>query len=136
MGCLTWQCRDTPAGEVSMSSYSSMTLSICCCHVQGPCLVVVATVFFFPSGWIIRKTNFLVLAMSLLHCFAVTKEMAIGDTISGILYILLLKLIITTRGLDSYTTCHFHKYGWPNNTLETLRGAMSHNTSSVKGLML
>jgi hypothetical protein len=136
MGCLTWKCRGTPTGEVKMSLYSSMNLSICCFHATGPCLEVMAIVFLFPSGWIIRKTNFLVLEMSLLHCFAVTKEMVVGGAISGILYILLPKVIITTRGLDSYTTCRFHKYGWPNNTSETSRGSMSHNTSSVKGLML
>jgi hypothetical protein len=48
MGCLTWQCRGTPAGEVKMSSYSSMTLSIYCFHVVGPCLEVVGIVFLFP----------------------------------------------------------------------------------------
>jgi uncharacterized membrane protein YfbV (UPF0208 family) len=78
-----------------MYSYSSMTLSICCCRAEGPYLEVMTTVLFFPSGRIIKKTNFLVLAMSLLHCFAITKEMAIGGTISCILYILLPKVIIT-----------------------------------------
>jgi hypothetical protein len=73
--------------------------------------------------------------MSLLHFFAVTKEMVVGSAISGILYNLLPKVIITARSLDSYTACRFHKYGWPNNTSETSRGSMSHNTSSVKGLM-
>jgi hypothetical protein len=96
----------------------------------------VAIVFLFPSGWIIKKTNFLALAMSLLHCFAVTKEMDVGGAISGIMYKLLPKLIITARGMESYTTCHFHMYGWPNNTSKTSRGAMSHNTSFVMGLML
>jgi hypothetical protein len=95
MGCLTWKCRGTPAGEVNMSSYSSMTLSIYCFHAAGPCLEVMATVFLFPSGRIIRKTNFLVLEMSLLHCFAVTKKMVVGGAISGILYNLLQKVIIT-----------------------------------------
>jgi uncharacterized membrane protein YfbV (UPF0208 family) len=95
-----------------------------------------ATVFLFPSGRIIRKTNFLVLEMSLLHCFAITKEMVVGGAISGILYNLFPKVTIIARGLDSYTTCRFHKYDWPNNTSETSRGAMSHNTLSVKGLML
>ena len=38
----------SPTGEVKMSSYSSTTLSICSFHVEGPCLEVVATVFFFP----------------------------------------------------------------------------------------
>jgi hypothetical protein len=119
-----------------MSSYSSTTLSFCCFCATGPCLEVMATVFLFPLGRIIRKTNFLVLEMSLLHCFSVTKEMVVGGAISGILYNLSAKVIITAQGLDSYTACHFHKYGWPNNTLETSRGAMSHNTSSMKGLML
>jgi hypothetical protein len=35
MGCLTWQCRGTPAGEVKMSSYSSTTLSICFFSCSG-----------------------------------------------------------------------------------------------------
>jgi hypothetical protein len=77
-----------------MSSYSSMNLSICCFHVVGPYLEVMATVFLFPSRWIIRKTNFLVLEMSLLHCFAVTKEMVVGGAIFGILYSLFSKVTI------------------------------------------
>ena len=93
-----------------MSSHSSMTLSIYFFRAVGPCLEFMATVFLFPSGWIIRKTNFLVLEMSLLHLFAVTKEMVVGSAISGILYNLLPKVIITARGLESYTTCCFHKY--------------------------
>ena len=47
-----------------------------------------------------------------------------------------LKVTITTRGLNSYTSCHFHKYGCPNNTSQTSKGSTSHNTSSVKSLML
>ena len=74
--------------------------------------------------------------MRLLHCFAVTKEMAVGGATSGILYSLFPNVTITTWGRDSYTTCRFHKYGCLNNTSQTSRGAMSHNTSSVKGLML
>ena len=74
--------------------------------------------------------------MILLHCFAVIKEMAVGGATSGILYKLLPKVIITKRGLDSYTSCLFHKYGFPNNTSETSRGETSHDTSSVKSLML
>ena len=73
-------------GEVKMSPYSSTTLSICFCRAEGPCLEVVAIVFFLPWGWIIRKMNFLVWEMSLLHCFAVTKEIAAGGGTSGILY--------------------------------------------------
>ena len=74
--------------------------------------------------------------MSLQPCFAVIKEMAVGGATSGILYNLFANVMITARGLDSYTACRFHKYGCPNNTSQTSRGAMSHNTSSVKGLML
>ena len=74
--------------------------------------------------------------MILLHCFAVIKEMVVGGATFGIMYNLLAKVIITERGLDSYTTCRFHKYGCPNNTSQTLRGSMSHNNSSMKGLML
>ena len=55
---------------------------------------VVAIVFFFPWGQIIRKTNFLVWEMSLLHCFAVTKEIVGGDGTSGILYNLFPKVTI------------------------------------------
>ena len=123
-------------GEVKMSLYSSTTLSICFCRAEEPFLEVVATIFFLPWGQIIRKTNFLVWEMSLLHCFAVTKEIVVGSGTYGILYNLFPKVTITTRGHDSYTTCRFHTYGWPNNKSETSRGAMSHNTSSMKGLML
>ena len=95
-----------------------------------------ATIFFFPCGRIISKINFFIWETILLHCFAVVKEMAGGGTIYGILYKLFPKVITTERGLDLYTTCHFHKYGWPNNTSDTSRGATSHSTSSVKGLMM
>jgi len=67
---------------------------------------------------------------------AVIKEVAVGGATSGILYNELSKEIMTARGLDSYTTCRLHKYGWPNSTSQTSRGVTSHNTSSVKGLML
>lgn len=43
----------------------------------------------------------------------------IGGAASDILYNFLAKVIITERGLDSYATCRFHKYGCPNNTTET-----------------
>jgi len=119
-----------------MSLYSSTTLSIYCRRADGPCLEVMATVFFYPWGRIIKETNFLVLEMSLLHCFAETKEITVGDATLGIMYNLFPKVIITKRGLDSYTACHFHKYGWPNNTSQTSRGETSHNNSSMKGLML
>ena len=57
-----------------------------------------------------------------------------GDgTTYGILYKLFPKVIIIAQGLDSYTTCRLHKYGWPNNILDTSRGATSHSTSSVNG---
>ena len=74
--------------------------------------------------------------MILLHCFAMIKEMAVGRDTSGILYDLFPKVIIIEKGLGSYSAYHFHKYGCPNNTLQSSRGATSHNTSSVKGLML
>ena len=78
-----------------MSWYSSMTLSICCCCVEGPYLEVVETIFFLPWGRIIKETNFLFLEMSLLHCFAVTKEIVVGGGTSGILYKLFPNVIIT-----------------------------------------
>lgn len=74
--------------------------------------------------------------MSLPHCFVVTKEMVVGGATSGIPYKLLTKVTITAWGLDSYTTCLFHKYGWPYKTSQTSRGSTSHNTSSMKDLML
>ena len=83
-----------------------------------------------------KKIWFLIWEMILLHWLAKIKEMAVGGATSGILYSLLPKVIIMLQGLDSYTTWCFHKYGWPNNTSQTSRGATSHNTSSVKGLML
>ena len=94
-----------------MSHYSSMTLSICFCCAEGPYLEVVAMILFLPCGWIIKKTNFPVVEMSLLHCFAITKEIAAGGGTSGTLYKLFPNIIITVRGQDSYTACHFHKYG-------------------------
>ena len=122
--------------EEKLSSYSSMTLSICCSRQREPCFEVVATIFFFPCERVVRKMNFLVWETILLHCFAVVKEMTGDDTTSGVLYKLFPKVIITTRGIESYTTCHFHKYGWPNNTSDTSRGETSQNTSSVNGLIL
>ena len=56
---------------------------------------VVAIILFFPCGWIVIKTNILVLEIILLHCFAVIKEMAEGDTTFGVLYNLYPKVIIT-----------------------------------------
>ena len=80
--------------------------------------------------------NFLVSEMRLLPFLVIIKEVAVGWAASGILYNKLPKEIIIARGLDSYTTCRLHKYGWPDNTSQTSRGVTSHNTSSVKGLML
>ena len=74
--------------------------------------------------------------MILLHFFAAIKEVAVGGATSDILYNELPKEIITGQGLDSYTTCCFHKYACPNNTSQTSRGTTSQNASSVKGLML
>ena len=122
--------------EEKLSSYSSITFSIYCKRAREPCFKFVATIFFFPYDQFVRKINFLVWEIILLRCFAVVKEMTGGGTTSSILYKLFPKVIITARGLDSYTTCRLHKYGWPNNTSTTSRGATSHNTSVVNGLML
>ena len=119
-----------------MSSYSSMTFSISCCRAGEPYFEAVATIFFLPCGKILMQINFLVWETRLLCCFAVVKEMAGGGTTSNILYNLFPKVIKIERGLDSYTTCRFHKYGCSNNTSDTSRGATSHSTSSVNGLML
>ena len=62
------------------SSYSSMTLSICCSRVGEPCFEVVATIFFFPCERVVRKINFLVWETILLHCFAVVKEVTGGGS--------------------------------------------------------
>ena len=75
---LTWQCRGTPMGEVKMSLYSSTTLSIYCCRAEEPCLEAVAIIFFLPWGRIVRKTNFPIWEMVLLHYFVVIKEIMIG----------------------------------------------------------
>ena len=72
--------------EEKMSSYSYMTLSICCSHVGEPCFEVVATIFLFPCERAVRKINFLVWEIILLRFFAVVKEMTGGGTTSGILY--------------------------------------------------
>ena len=80
--------------------------------------------------------NFLVCDMSLLPFLAVIKDVVVGGATSGILYNELFKEIVTARGLDSYTACRLHNYGWPNNTSQTSKCVTSHNTSSVNGLML
>jgi len=103
---------------------------------RGAYLEVMATEFLFPWLCVIKKTNFPVFEMSLLHYFTVTREMVASGTTFGILCNLFPNVTITMWGLDSYIACRFHKYGWPNNTSQTSMGAMSHNTSSVKGLML
>ena len=72
----------------------------------------------------------------MLPFLVVIKEVVVGGATSGIPYNELPKETITARGLDSYTACRLHTYGWPNNTSQTSRGVTSHNTSFVKGLML
>jgi len=106
--------------------------------VEEPFAGVMDVATIFPLLWerIRQKINFLVCEMSLLHFLAVIKEVVIDGATSGILYNELSKEIMTERGLDSYTTCRLHKYGWPNSTSQTSRGVTSHNTSYVKGLML
>ena len=85
MECLSWWCRGTSMSEEKMSSYSSMTLSICYSHAREPCFEVFATIFFFPYEQVVRKINFLVWETILLRCFTVVKEMIGGGTTSGIL---------------------------------------------------
>jgi len=99
-------------------------------------IVDLATIF--PLLWeqTRQKINFLVCEMSLLPFLAAIREVAVGGATSSILYNELQKEIMTAQGLDLYTACRLHKYGWPNNTSQTSRGVTSHNTSFVKGLML
>jgi hypothetical protein len=73
--------------------------------------------------------------MNLLHLLVEIKEIAIGGATSGILYNCIPKAIITLQGLDPYTTCFFHKYGFPKRTSQNSRGEISHNTLSLKGFM-
>jgi hypothetical protein len=80
--------------------------------------------------------NFSVCEMTLLHFLAEIKEIAVGETTSGIMYNCLPKEIITLRGLDSYIVCRFQKYGCPKITSQNSRGEISHTTLSLKGLML
>jgi len=74
---------------------------------------VMDVVMIFPLLWekTRQKMNFLAWEMSLLPLLVVIKEVAVGGATSGILYNELHKEIMTTRGLDSYTACHLHKYG-------------------------
>jgi hypothetical protein len=60
--------------------------------------------------------------MTFVHFLAEIKEIALGGIASGILYNFLFKVIITLRGLDSYTTWNFHKYGCPKRTLKKFEG--------------
>lgn len=124
-------------GEEKFFLCSFMTVSLYCC-VEEPFTGVMdaATIFPLLWDWTRQKMNFLVWEMSLLHFLAMIKEVVVGGTTSDILYNELPKEIMTARGLDSYTACRLHKYGWPNNTSQTSKGATSHNTSYMKGLML
>ena len=87
-----------------MFLYSSRAFSIYFFHTEEPCIEVMATIFFFPLGKIIRKKKFLVWEMILLHFFAKIKEMKVGSDASSISYNLLPRVIITVRGIESYTT--------------------------------
>jgi hypothetical protein len=64
----------------------------------------VAATFCLLLAQITKNTNFLVYGMTLLHCLSDIKEIAVGSSTSGILYNCPPKVIITLRGLDSYTT--------------------------------
>jgi hypothetical protein len=63
----------------------------------------VVTNFYLLSAWITKKKNFMVFEMTLLYFLAEIKEITVGNTTSGILYNCLPKVIITLRGVDSYT---------------------------------
>ena len=126
-------------GEEKLFLCSVMTLSLYrFCYMEEPFAGVMEVAMIFPLLWerTRQKINFLVYEMSLLPFLAMIKEVAVGGATSGILYNELHKEIMTSRGLESYTTCHLHKYGWPNNTSQTSKGVTSHNTSFVKGFML
>jgi hypothetical protein len=56
--------------------------------------------------------------MTFLHFLEEIKKIAVSGIASSILYNFLFKVVITLRGLDSYTTWCFHKYGWPKITLQ------------------
>jgi hypothetical protein len=73
--------------------------------------------------------------MTLLHFLSDIKEIEVDRATSSILYNCLPKVIITLRGIDSFTTCRFQKYGCTKITSQNSRGETSHNTSSLKGLM-
>jgi hypothetical protein len=64
----------------------------------------VAVTFCLLQGWITKKMNFPVYEMNLLYCLAEIEEIVVGSATSGILYNCLPKVIITLRGIDSYTT--------------------------------
>jgi hypothetical protein len=132
------QCVGTLVGEEKMSLYSSTILSTCFCCKDRLYVEVtdVVTTLCLLRSWITKKRNLSICEMTLLHCLANIKEIEVGNTTFGILYNCLPKVIITFQGLDSYRACHFHKYGWPKITSQTSRGQISHNTSSLKGLMV
>ena len=134
MECLSRQCRGTSVGEEKMSLYSSTSFSICCYHAGEPYFEAMTAIFFLPCGRIVMKINSLVWEKILLRCFAVVKEITGGGNTSGIMYNLFPKVIKIAQGLDSYTTCRFQKYGWPNNTSQRVEPSQS--SSSMKGLML
>jgi len=106
--------------------------------VEEPFAGVMDVATIFPLIWeqTRQKINFLVCEMSLLAFSTVIKEVAVGGPTFGIMNNELSKEIMTAQGLDSYTACRLHKYGWPHNTSQTSRGVTSYNTLSVKALML
>jgi hypothetical protein len=71
----------------------------------------VVVTFYLLRAWIKKNMNFSVYEMTVLHCLAKIKEIVVGGTTFGILYNCLHKVIITLEGLESYKSCHFHKYG-------------------------
>jgi hypothetical protein len=89
-----------------MSLYSS-TIPSTCFYCKERLYVEatdVAATFFLLSARITKKMNLSVCEMTLLHCLAEIKEITVGGATYGILYNCLPNVIITLRGLDSYTT--------------------------------
>jgi len=121
-----------------MSLYSSTISSTCFYCKERLCVEVtdVASTFFLLRAQMTQKMNFPLCEMALLHCLVEIKEIVVSGATSGVLYNCLPKVIITFQFLDSCTTCRFHKYDWPKRTSKTSRGEISHNTLSLKGLML
>ena len=124
MECLTSQCTRTPTGVVKMSLYDSTILSTCFCCIEGFCVEAmdVAVIFRYSSERTMKSTNLPVWEITFLHCFAVMRDTAVAGSASSILQSFFTKVIMTLRGLDSYTTWCFHIYSFPKRTSQNSSG--------------